>query len=277
MTNIFRKHFHDQIARQAADAAVEQSTVADGLFARADGLGGIIRPDAASSDAAIMLMRLTHDRARLKGIQSQEAKIAAKREMLPEYENWLDGLILGADALPEGQPNDVLCYAMVWHIDTGNIARALELAAVILGRKVAFPPHFKRTGGCLIAEEIAESAFEAMRDKEDFDIDLIIETQILVEAEDMPDEVRAKLFKAEAMLLEKRLNARLEAAGDGGVDGPAALVPALLNQATTAAQRALKLHEACGVKTLITKLERTARKLEADKVAATPPPLEAAN
>lgn len=264
--NIFRAHRERTLARQAAEAASGGPLLSDAAEGaregapRADGMGGIIRPDAATNEAALMLVKLTSDRTRLKEIQSIERKIEAKRSMLPEYQAWLDGLIDGASALPAETRNDVLTTCMMWHIDTGDFARALEIAAVVLLAKIPMPAQFERTAACAVAEQIADAAFAAVGGKGDFDVDLISETMLLTDAEDMPDEVCAKLFKAQALLIYRKADALLEAGGDAA-DGPAGAYSAALEATKAAASRALALNEKSGVKPLLAKVERAEKKL----------------
>jgi len=264
--NIARQHYQKALARQAAEAAegaLSSPSVAEGT-ARADGMGGVIRPDAATNEAALMLVKLTSDRARLKAIQSVERKVEAKREMLPEYRAWVTGLLEASDSLPEGQPNDVLTSCMMWLIDAGDVDAALRIAEPVLARKIPLPSWFDRQPACAIAENIAEAAFAAIRSEAGFDPDHIAAVQLLTEGDDMPDEVRAKLHKAAAMLSERSIDVLLESKVD---DGPAGLLPALLDQAKVDAARALELHPGCGVKALIQKLDRITKKIAAERVS----------
>lgn len=266
--NLARSHYQRTLARQAAKAAAGDplpSVAAEG--ARADGLGGIIRPDAATNASGLMLVKLTSDRSRLKEIQSVERKIDAKREMLPEYQAWLDGLIEGAANLPEGVQNDVLTTCMMWHIDTGDFTRALELAAIVLDRDIPLPSQFNRKAPTAIAEEIAEAAFASIRNATEFDVDHIAEVQLLTDDKDMPDEVRAKLHKATALIFERKADALSDAGGEGA-DGAAGAYSAALDAAQTAATRALELDSSCGVKGLLAKIARAQKKIEAERKAA---------
>lgn len=264
--NIARAHRERTLAAQAAEAATGDplpSVAAEGAVA--DGMGGIIRPGVAASEAALMLVKLHSDRTRLRQIQSDEGKEAAKREMLPEYQAWLDGLISAADKIPEGTRNDLLSTLTIWSIDAGDYARALELAEVVIARKIPMPAWFDRKAPCAIAEELAKAAFKAISAKADFDPDHIAAVQLLTEAEDMPDEVRAKLFKAAAQLTERRIDALL--ASNTG-DGPAGELQALVASAQADAARALELHDGSRVKALIQKLARVAKKLADERVPA---------
>jgi Phage small terminase subunit len=262
--NIFRAHRERVLAQKSAESGT--SLVVLGAATRqADGLGGIVPLTAANNQAALMLVKLTSDRARLKEIQSVERKIDAKREMLADYQSWLDGLIEAADSLPDAVGNDVLTTCMMWHIDTGDFARALHLGAVVIDRSIPMPSWFQRTAACALAENIAEAAFDAIRNKSEFDVDHVTSAMLITETKDMPDEVRAKLFKAQAMLLDRNA----EAIGSAQADGPAGAYAATLESALGAAARALQLNSECGVKSLIKKLEGLTKKLQAEAQKAT--------
>ena len=109
---------------------------------------------------AQIMLRLTHDLRRLKDIHSIEAKIEAKRVMLPDYREWCE-LRLAAGAAAEGNEllssgaDDVLPTMMVWAIDTGNWPVALELAEHVVRFNVALPDRYKRSAPALIVEEIS--------------------------------------------------------------------------------------------------------------------------
>jgi hypothetical protein len=140
----------------------------------------------------LMLAKLDSDKRALKRLQSLERKIAAKARMLPEYEAWIDG-VLKADS---GMQDDVLTTLMVWRIDASDFEGALPLAEYALRHKLALPDNYARTLACLVAEEVAEAALKAFSLGQAFDLAILEKTADLTFTEDMPDEVRAKLYKA---------------------------------------------------------------------------------
>lgn len=221
---------------------------------------GAARIGPAEQAANLMLIRLTEDRRRLKDIQSAEGKAAAKKIILPEYQAWIDGQ-LECD-FPDGTQNDVLTTIMVWSIDAGEYARALEIADKVLADNIPLPAQFERQAATLIAEEIAEAAFAALRGKTGFDRAIVEQAMELTAEHDMPDEVRAKIFKARAQLLEREA-AVLEEAGGEAADGPAGQYRKLLTEGAGSAQRALELDKDCGARTLLRGLERKIAKLPA--------------
>ena len=211
------------------------------------------RTSAASSQAAesdsprdangyeLMLHKLATDKRRLKEVQSMERKAEVKREILPEYEPWIEGVLIGN----QGVQDDVLMAVMVWRIDAGDLAGALAIARYAIEHKLAMPDQYKRGTACLLAEEFSDIALRNMASTEQTADDLaalglvLQEVDELTSAEDMPDEVRAKLHKAIGLTL-----ATTDQAG-----------------ALEHLRRAFGLHDKVGVKKDIEKLERELKNL----------------
>lgn len=141
---------------------------------------------------ALIRAKLDADRRRLKNIQSIERKITAKRDMLPEYKDYVAGVM----ASGVGVQDEVLAYVMCWAIDVGDFALALPLAAYVLKHDLSLPDRFERTAATLIAEEPAEQALKAFAASVPFDVAALWEVFDLTEHHDMPDQVRAKLHFA---------------------------------------------------------------------------------
>lgn len=199
--------------------------------------------------------------AQVKNIQSIEAKIERKRELLPDFMPWVDG-VLAADreALDAGAPyraeqDDILTQAFIWNLDVGNFAKGLELAEFILRHRLSLPERFKRTAATIVAEEIAEAALKAAAQGEPFDLPTLQSAEALTAGEDMPDEVRAKLKKAIGFELARQADAMND---EGTVAGGkrAAAAAALVEL-----RRALELNGRCGVKKEIERLERIVKRL----------------
>lgn len=90
-------------------------------------LQGAANPEqdrAAANQYELQLMQLAEHRRTLKGIQSLERKIDAKRTMLATYTPWIDGLL----AADRGGQDDVMVTVMLWHLDTGDLVGALPMA-----------------------------------------------------------------------------------------------------------------------------------------------------
>lgn len=179
----------------------------------------------------LMLIKLAEDRRRLKQVQSLERKAEIKKELLPDYQPWIDG-VLQSDS---GHQDDVLMTVMVWHIDAGNHKTALKIAGYALKHGLTLPDQYQRTTGTLIAEEIADTTRRAREAGHTVDISIIEQTIQLTAEQDMPDEVRSKLHKELGLQqLEQNPNAAL-----------------------SNLKRATQLNDKAGVKKEIERLERT--------------------
>lgn len=245
--SLARKHREKVLASLSAAAAPHET-------------GGPALPVAAgpaAAAAAQMAMRLTHDRRRLKEIQSLEKKIEAKREMIPEYEAWVEGIMEAARKDAEASIGPVLPTIMVWKIDTGDYLGALHLAHYVLRNDVPLPSHFERQPATLIVEEIAEAALRELGNGQAFSLDVLEEVGALTAEEDMPDEVRAKLFKAIGLEHNRRAD---EAAT---VANATDTLRAAQDRALEALRRAQQLNDRVGVKDRIKKIERAIAKAEA--------------
>lgn len=195
---------------------------------------------AGANGYELMLAKLIEDKRRLHDIQSIERRAEVKREILPEYTAWIDGAIAGG----HGVQDDVLMTVMVWRIDTGDLAGALQIARYAIEHKLAMPDQYKRSTGCLIAEEFADHALRLGTIPPEVTEQLQAANE-LTAGEDMPDEVRAKLLKAIGYGLAKAAEA------DGAEDRPG-----LLTRALDALRQALGKHDKVGVKKDIERLER---------------------
>ena len=96
------------------------------------------------------------------------------------------------------------------------------------------PDQYKRDVATVLAEEIADQSLKALAAEQPANGVALLDVSELTEGEDMPDEVRAKLYKA--------IGYAWRAAGD-------------LNAAKEALTRALALHDRVGVKKDIERLE----------------------
>jgi len=143
---------------------------------------------AAANQYELMLAKLAEDKRRLKDLQSIERKIDVKRQLLPEYQPWIEGVIQG----DTGQQDDVFMTVLVWTIDTGDLEAAIPLADYAIRHKLAMPDQYKRTTACVIAEEAADIALKGTA----VPFALLQAVAALTADHDMPDEVRAKLHKA---------------------------------------------------------------------------------
>jgi len=111
--------------------------------------------------------------------------------LLPKYAAWADGVL----AAGGGQQDDVLMYVMLWRIDAGDYAGALEIGRHAL-RHGWVMPLGNRNVQTVLAEEMADAAQSAMLAAAPFDADLLLQALDLTTGQDMPDQSRARLHKA---------------------------------------------------------------------------------
>jgi Tfp pilus assembly major pilin PilA len=226
MTSPARKHYQRVTAAKAAAAADPRSAQ-----------GG--------EQYELHAAALWEARRTLKGIKSIEAKVAKKREMLPEFEAYVAGVIEGGN----GAQDDVLMTIMLWRLDVGDLEGGIEVAEYALRHGLDTPDRFERDTASIVAEQVAEEALARLEAPHTDDAegearaaaeaaDLVMRlsrAEALTHAADMHDQIRAKLHKALGYAHRGSRN---------------------LSEALEHLRRALQLHDRVGVKKDIEKLER---------------------
>lgn len=233
------RHKQKVLARLAAEKAP-----AGGMAAARPKAG----PEASAYE--LLLAQLGSHLAQLKDIQSVEGKIARKAELIDAYDAHVDATLAAGAQTDKAVQDEIVSTMMLWRFDIGDFERGLDLAEHVLRFALAMPQNIQRTAPTVVAEEIAEAALAADRDGKEFPLALIDRAAQLVDGLDMPDQVRAKLFKARGRSLlhvHARLTAHPETAPAGG---PAAA----LREALAAFRRALALDRNAGVKKDIERL-----------------------
>ncbi len=181
-----------------------------------------------ASEYELMLAKLGRDKNQLSKIKSTIAKAEKKRELLPDYEAYVDGVLI-SDA---GVKDDCLTTIMLWNIDCLNFDRGMEIAEYCIKHKLGMPENFSRNLVTTVTEQIAE---ESMKNSEFDAMSTLTHLDNLTAEHDMVDEVRAKLFKAIGLRY---------------IDDNAKLALQYLT-------KALEFNEKSGVKTLIKKLSKS--------------------
>lgn len=204
-----------------------------------------------------MLLQLASDRARLKQIQSTEAKGKLKAELLPAYAAYLDGVL----AEGNGAADEVVTTAMLWHIDAGSYVEAMRLAEYVLRHNLPMPDRFERTTGTVVAEEVADAALNALRSGAEFDATILEQACTLTDGQDMPDQVRAKLLLSRARWIMREVAIVEDATG--GAWNPE--LPKQITIAVESLRRAIQLHDGCGGKTDLSKAESQLKKYTASQ------------
>jgi Phage small terminase subunit len=153
------------------------------------------------SEAAKTLLMLQDDKRKLKAIQAQSRKIELKRQLVPNYRGWCDGVLAGGRG-DRGPLDSIFTTILMWTIDIGDYLTALPMAEHVLRYGLEMPAHVKRTPAVFIVEQIAEAAIAAYDladpEAEPFPHAVLpmLEDLIVTVDADMPDEVTAKLQKA---------------------------------------------------------------------------------
>lgn len=195
-----------------------------------------------------------HTRA-LKNIQSVERKVEAKRGFLADYWPWVDGVL----AAGQGGEDMVLTSVFVWAIDAGEYDRALAMGAYILQHGLKLPDRYQRSPATTLIDEFADAALKPGGQANGPSVQHLSQVAEITAAIDVPDQARAKLYKALGYAVAQRKDANDKFDQLGKTDATQAL--ALLT-------RALELHRECGAKKDIERLERRLKAL-ADPAAAT--------
>lgn len=243
--SLVRRHRERMAARLAATAA-PPAMPAQEAASGTPPAGAPTRDPAAAQ----MHMRLALDLRRLKEIKSVQAKVEAKRGMLPEYAAWIEGWLAAVDETGAAREDEIVATMMVWKIDTGDYAGALELAEPMLAHNLPLPARYARDTATLVTEEIADAALAALGRGEAFDLPVLQKTEALVADIDMHDEVKAKLFKAIGLEFLR------QADQDADPDEKAVLQANALD----ALVKARALNDRAGVKKDIERLERALAK-----------------
>ncbi len=222
---------------------------------------GTVDPALGDGPDAQIHLRLVHDMRRLKGIQSIEKKIEAKREMLPAYRDWVMARVHAARETGNARADGVIPTIMVWLIDVGEYRGAIDLAEYMLRHDLPMPARYQRTTAALFAEEIAIAALKAQAAGQRFDLGILHATESLTADADMHDQIRAKLFKAIGMEIALGTEAVV----------PAEDQPRIFGKALDALRRAQQLDERVGVKGRIKQIEKAIDAAATDAATTTPP------
>lgn len=208
-----------------------------------------VAPDASMAGAnsyELQLAQLAQHRARLKQVQSNQGKAELKALLLPEYQPYVQGVL----AAGNGAQDDVLTTLMLWRFDAGDYLGGLAIAAYVLKHGLKMPDRFARTTGCLVAEEVAETALKALKAGNSFDLGILAEADRLTAGEDMPDEARAKLMLALGKVAAAQINEQQPAPDD----------VQSLEAARHFITRAIELHDKCGGKKDLERVDRLLKK-----------------
>ncbi|OLO05118.1 phage terminase small subunit [Salinicola socius] len=224
MTSPARRHFQRVTAAQSA--------------------GGAEAGQQQSGDQYELMMAALYDaRLSLKKVKSTEAKVAMKRELLPQFEAYIAGVLEAGN----GARDEIVTTVMIWRLDVGDLEGALAIARYAIEHDLDTPDRFERDTPSLITEQLAEevlSQIESVNDETRQQLGtrlaaIMSDARDLIDGVDMHDQITAKFHKAYGYALR-----------DAGC--PGAAVEQL--------KRALELNDRVGVKRDIENLERQIKK-----------------
>ncbi|EPG8293571.1 phage terminase small subunit [Klebsiella pneumoniae] len=205
--------------------------------------------DTARTAHEQIMHRLRMDQSALKRVQSDQAKAAMKRQLLPHYEGWIEGTLDG----DSGRQDEVIVTLMVWAIDAGDYALAARIGRYVVTHGLLMPDRFNRTAATVLVDEICDPILVQVKADDTTDVTpylaVLDEVAYFTAGSDMPDVVRAKLCKARAFALRN------------GTTEEQTTALALLRQALT-------LNAGAGVKKEIERLARVVKKAAAQTDAS---------
>lgn len=173
--------------------------------------------------------RFFHDWEQISAIQSRQAKNDKKAEALPNYQGWIDGTL----AAGTGEHSDMLLKLMVWSLDTQDLTTATRIAEYAILHDMVMPDPFTRSPAAVFAEQFAD---ELIKGEATADEEAIARAIDITNDADMPDQIRAKLYRAYGNALK-----------DSKAD-----------EAIKAFEKALKLDPAVGCKSDLNQLKKSA-------------------
>ncbi|WP_019604557.1 phage terminase small subunit [Teredinibacter turnerae] len=151
------------------------------------------------------LAALTEARQRLKDIQGIERKIEFKKNVLPEFMPYLQGVLESG----QGAQDQVVATLMVWCLDIGDIETGIALARYMLEHNMASGDQYSRSTAALLVEETTDPLLRNgltlrwkngeiinMADANASHLAQLHTIEALTREHDMHDQIRAKLFKA---------------------------------------------------------------------------------
>lgn len=101
--------------------------------------------DTARTAHEQIMHRLRMDQSALKRVQSDQAKAAMKRQLLPHYEGWIEGTLDG----DSGRQDEVIVTLMVWAIDACDYVLAARIGRYVVAHGLLMPDRFNRTAATI--------------------------------------------------------------------------------------------------------------------------------
>lgn len=226
------------------------AALASGVVSTAPGAPPMPADGPVATEYQLMLAALGEDLRQLKQIQSVERKIEAKARMIARYLPWVQGAMTSENPVQD----EIVVTMMIWAIDLADWSLALDIARHVVSNGLAMPQRYERQPAVFVAEEFAEAGLKIPSTIGLADLQ---QADQLTATADMPDQVRAKLEKAQGLALQIQA-ANFDPTAESAVAGGKG---ALLESAMAHFKRALELDKTSGVKKIIERLEAELKKL----------------
>lgn len=217
--------------------------------AAADPFGG-----ASGTQHELMLAQLHAHKRLLKDIQSTEKKVEAKRKLLPDYHEYLSG-VMEADA---GVQDPVVTTLLVWLMDVGDWVVAMGLADYCVRHDLKLPDQYNRNLATLLLDETSDAAIKGQLSGVGA-LSVLAQVDELTKDLDAHDQARAKLHKAIGWAAMGKTGAQ-----DLNADEIKQLELDKVHIAHQHLQRAMALNDKAGVKKDVERLERRLKELQPD-------------
>jgi hypothetical protein len=130
----------------------------------------------------------------LKHIKSRVRRNQEKQAVLARYQAWLDSILQADETTLVGSKAAMFVWLLVWHLDTNDWKRGLELARFALKHHLPAPTDFSRSLAETVCEELVTGVLKAELAPH-YRL-VLIELNAILASHDMADPVSAKLYKA---------------------------------------------------------------------------------
>lgn len=214
----------------------------------------------------LLMTQLIEDRRRLSDIAATDNKIAAKRDMIGAYDDYVDAVLDAARQTGQAVQDEIVVTVMIWSLDLELWSRALDIAEHVFRFGLQLPQRFKRDAPTFVVEQIAEAALKAAKLDADFDRDVLSRILLMAQPYDIVDIVQAKLRKAMGLQLVRLAN------GEAAQDGPAGQNRYAVAGALEMFESAYRLDPKIGVTKDIESLKRQLKKIARPESAPEPVP-----
>ncbi len=199
--------------------------------------------ETTGSAFELQMAQLYEFKKRLKDVQSMAGKAQLKAKLLPEMDDYLNG-VMASDA---GTQDEVLMTALIWSIDAGLYPRALELAEYAVRHDLKMPDQYQRGLATALQDEFADAVLTGALTGDEA-MTIAGKVLQLTDKLDSHDQAKAKLYKAGGYAL-------LGKTTTNGADIKKVKLDAC-EKALPLLRQAMALHPGIGVKKDIERLEQ---------------------